>query len=55
VGAGTGDFWENSVYEFGEYGAEGESEKLREEVRAGKMKSMLVASVSNVLDLNAHP
>jgi hypothetical protein len=32
VGAGASDFREGSIYEFGEHGAEGESEKLHQEI-----------------------
>ena len=69
VGTGACDFREDSIYEFGEYGAESESERLREEICAGKIenvagcvdsrcagsRSAAIALIWVVLNLNPHP
>ena len=43
VGSGASDFREGSIYEFGEHGAEGESEKLHQEIfDVGRENALIV-------------
>ena len=54
VGAGAADFREDSVHEFGQYGAESQGEKLREEICAADPLNRAARLPSDLIHTNVH-